>query len=591
MNQTKLKEKKGDQKTFPQKISNKKRSRQKASTQKASTEKTLKKKNFSEKSFQTQYIFVTGGVVSSIGKGLSAASLGALLQSRGYSVTIMKCDPYLNVDPGTMSPFQHGEVYVTDDGAETDLDLGHYERFISTRLTKAHSVTAGQVYDAVISKERKGDYLGGTVQVIPHITDHIKEKIKVASQGFEIALVEIGGTVGDIEGLPFLEAIRQMRGDLGPGNSLLMHVTYVPYIKVAGELKSKPTQHSVKELREIGLQPDILICRSESTLDDQFKKKTALFCSVDPDCVIAATDAQTIYEVPLILHREQLDTLVLNKLHLKVTPAKLDGWQKVVKTLKTPKKKVSIAIVGKYVDLKESYKSLHEAVVHAGIANQAEIDVTYIDSEKITAKNLKSYIGSVHGILVPGGFGNRGVEGKLLAIRWARENKIPFFGICYGMQLAAIEFARNVCGVQNALSREWLKPSEVSDSCVIDISPEQKNVQVKGGTMRLGSFPCQISQGSLVYKEYKTTAIYERHRHRYEFNNNYRPLMEKKGFVFSGIFKARDLVEIVEIRNHPWFVGVQFHPEFKSRPLDPHPLFVGFIRASLQKAGKKAFVL
>jgi len=542
----------------------------------------MSQKTKSKKGFQTKYIFVTGGVVSSIGKGLSAASLGALLQSRGYSVTIMKCDPYLNVDPGTMSPFQHGEVYVTDDGAETDLDLGHYERFISTSLTRSHSVTAGQVYDAVISKERKGDYLGGTVQVIPHITDHIKEKIRTVSQGFEIALVEIGGTVGDIEGLPFLEAIRQLRSELGVQNSVLMHVTYVPYIKAAGELKSKPTQHSVKELREIGLQPDILICRSEYNIDDNFKKKTALFCSVSPDSVVAATDADTIYEVPLILHKEKLDLLVLNKLNLKATPIDLSGWQKVVTTLKNPKRKVAIAIVGKYVELKESYKSLHEALIHAGIANQAELDITYFDSEKLTTQSIKNHFLRIDGLLVPGGFGNRGVDGKLQAIRWARENRVPFFGICYGMQLAAIEFARNVCGIKKATSREWLSDDEVSDNCVIDISPEQKNVHLKGGTMRLGSFPCKLLKGSVAFKEYKSELIYERHRHRYEFNNNYRPLLEKNGLVFSGIFETRDLVEIIEVKNHPWFVGVQFHPEFKSRPLAPHPLFVGFIRAAIQ---------
>jgi len=542
----------------------------------------MSQKTKSKKGFQTKYIFVTGGVVSSIGKGLSAASLGALLQSRGYSVTIMKCDPYLNVDPGTMSPFQHGEVYVTDDGAETDLDLGHYERFISTSLTRSHSVTAGQVYDAVISKERKGDYLGGTVQVIPHITDHIKEKIRTVSQGFEIALVEIGGTVGDIEGLPFLEAIRQLRSELGVQNSVLMHVTYVPYIKAAGELKSKPTQHSVKELREIGLQPDILICRSEYNIDDNFKKKTALFCSVSPDSVVAATDADTIYEVPLILHKEKLDLLVLNKLNLKATPIDLSGWQKVVTTLKNPKRKVAIAIVGKYVELKESYKSLHEALIHAGIANQAELDITYFDSEKLTTQSIKNHFLRIDGLLVPGGFGNRGVDGKLQAIRWARETRVPFFGICYGMQLAAIEFARNVCGIKKATSREWLSDDEVSDNCVIDISPEQKNVHLKGGTMRLGSFPCKLLKGSVAFKEYKSELIYERHRHRYEFNNNYRPLLEKNGLVFSGIFETRDLVEIIEVKNHPWFVGVQFHPEFKSRPLAPHPLFVGFIRAAIQ---------
>lgn len=542
----------------------------------------MKKK---KSSFQTKYIFVTGGVVSSIGKGLTAASLGALLQSRGFSVTIMKCDPYLNVDPGTMSPFQHGEVYVTDDGAETDLDLGHYERFIDSNLTRSHSVTAGQVYDSVISKERRGDYLGGTVQVIPHISDQIKTRIRQASQGYEFAIVEIGGTVGDIEGLPFLESVRQLRSDLGENNSALIHVTYVPYIKVAGELKSKPTQHSVKELREIGLQPDILVCRSEHPIDEGFKKKTALFCSVKPECVIAAQDASTIYEVPLSLHHEKLDLLVLERLSMKAPAAQLEGWKKVVKVLKNPKSTVQVAIVGKYVDLRESYKSLHEALVHAGIANQSDVQMVYIDSEKITTQSVKSQLKKVDAILVPGGFGNRGVSGKLLAIAFARQNKIPFFGICYGMQLAAIEFARNVCGIEQATSREWLAEGQDSDHCVIDISPEQKSVSTKGGTMRLGSFPCELNKGSKAFKAYGTSLIHERHRHRYEFNNNYRSLLEKKGMTFSGIFKDRELVEIIEIKDHPWFVAVQFHPEFKSRPLAPHPLFIGFIKSALSNKG------
>jgi len=528
-------------------------------------------------------VFVTGGVVSSIGKGLTAASLGALLQARGFSVTIMKCDPYLNVDPGTMSPFQHGEVYVTEDGAETDLDLGHYERFTQANLTRAHSVSAGQIYDTVISKERRGDYLGGTVQVIPHITDQIKHRILEVGQGHEVALVEIGGTVGDIEGLPFLEAIRQLRSDLGPGHSALIHVTYVPYIKAAGELKSKPTQHSVKELREIGLQPDMLVCRSEYPLDDNFKKKTALFCSVDPKNVVAANDAQTIYEVPLMLHNEGLDSILLETLNLKNKPPVLEGWQKMVRVLKKPNKRVKIALVGKYVDLKESYKSLHEALIHGGIANLSAVDIHYVDSDKLNHKTIKQELKDVTGILVPGGFGLRGVDGKLLAIQFAREHKIPFFGICYGMQLAAIEFARNVCGISKATSREWISAGTENENCVIDIMPEQKNIVDKGGTMRLGAFPCKLIAGSRAFKEYNQKIIFERHRHRYEFNNNYRALFEKRGLTCSGLYESRDLVEILELKSHPWFIGVQFHPEFKSRPLDPHPLFVGFISASLKE--------
>ena len=544
----------------------------------------LSTKKSTAKSFQTRFIFVTGGVVSSIGKGLTAASLAALLEARGLKVTLMKCDPYINVDPGTMSPFQHGEVYVTEDGAETDLDLGHYERFTTLKLSRSNSVSTGQIYDAVISKERRGDYLGGTVQVIPHITDEIKSRIHEAAQGAEVAIIEIGGTVGDIESLPFLEAIRQMRVDVGHENSALIHVTYVPYIAAAGELKSKPTQHSVKELREIGLQPDFLVCRTEKPIDASFKKKTGLFCSVKPEHVIAAQDASTIYEVPLNLAREKLDELVAERLHLGHKKPDIKGWEEIVRVLKKPSKSVRIAVVGKYVDLKESYKSLHEALVHGGIENHAAIEIVYVDSEKMNEKNVTAALSQVHGILVPGGFGSRGVEGKLSAIKYAREKSIPFFGICYGMQLAAIEFARNVCGIKDATSREWTTdvPS-AKGNFVIDIMSEQRDITNKGGTMRLGAYSCSLSPNSKAAGVYKQAVISERHRHRFEFNNKFKALFEKRGMDCVGVNKDRDLVEIVELVDHPWFIGVQFHPEFKSRPLDPHPLFVHFVKASLKQ--------
>lgn len=545
---------------------------------KISTKKSTNKK------FQTRFVFVTGGVVSSIGKGLTAASLAALLEARGIKVTLMKCDPYINVDPGTMSPFQHGEVYVTEDGAETDLDLGHYERFTTLKLSRTNSITTGQIYDAVISRERRGDYLGGTVQVIPHITDEIKDRIREAAQGSEVAIIEIGGTVGDIESLPFLEAIRQMRVDVGSENSALIHVTYVPYIAVAGELKSKPTQHSVKELREIGLQPDFLVCRTEKPIDENFKKKTGLFCSVKPEFVIAAQDASTIYEVPLNLENEKLDQLLVERLNLHSGRLNINGWKNIVQVLKNPEKSVSIAVVGKYVDLKESYKSLHEAMVHGGIANKSEVKIVYVDSEKINDKNVATALGDVQGILVPGGFGIRGVEGKMCAIRFARENSIPYFGICYGMQLASIEFARNVCGIKDAVTREWTdEASKVhSKNFVIDIMSEQRGIANKGGTMRLGAYQCKLAAKSKAFNVYKESSISERHRHRFEFNNQYRPLFEKMGLICSGINVERDLVEIIELVDHPWFIAVQFHPEFKSRPLDPHPLFVSFVKASLE---------
>ncbi len=542
---------------------------------------------------QPKFIFVTGGVVSSIGKGLTAASLGALLESRGVKITIMKCDPYINVDPGTMSPFQHGEVYVTDDGAETDLDLGHYERFTTATLRKSNSVSTGQIYDAVITKERRGDYLGGTVQVIPHVTDEIKARIFEAAQGAEVSIIEIGGTVGDIESLPFLEAIRQMHTDVGRENTVFIHVTYVPYIAAAGELKSKPTQHSVKELREIGLQPDFLVCRSEKHIDASLKAKIGLFCNIRPENVVSALDASTIYEVPVVLHREKLDDLVMKRLGLQGDEPDLAGWNQIVDVLNHPSQTVKIAVVGKYVDLKESYKSLNEALVHGGIANKSKVDILYVDSEELNSSNVEEILGQVAGVLVPGGFGERGVPGKLAAIRFAREKKIPFFGICYGMQLAAIEFARNVCGIKDATSREFDSQLKSSVNFVIDFMEEQRSITQKGGTMRLGSYSCYLGKDSLSRAVYNKETIQERHRHRYEFNNKYRALFEKKGMRLAGICLERDLVEIIEMKDHPWFIAVQFHPEFKSRPLDPHPLFTHFVKASLEKkallepAGKK----
>ncbi len=530
-----------------------------------------------------KYIFVTGGVVSSIGKGLAAASLGSLLEARGFKVTIMKFDPYLNVDPGTMSPLQHGEVYVTEDGAETDLDLGHYERFTNAHLMRANSVSAGQIYDSVITRERRGDYLGGTVQVIPHITDEIKSKLFEAAQGCEIIIVEIGGTVGDIEAQPFFEAIRQLRLDLGHENTALVHVTYVPYIAVAGELKSKPTQHSVKELREIGLQPDFLICRSEKHIDAHLKSKIGLFCSIKTAHVISAKDSASIYDVPLALHKENLDELIVERLQLKKTKPNISGWQKIARIQGLPRKTVKIAVVGKYVDLKESYKSLHEALVHGGLANQAKIEILYIDSEKLNQKTAKILLKDAVGILVPGGFGARGAEGKIAAIQFAREKEIPFFGICFGMQLAAIEFARNVCGITDATSREFVGEGKWAGNIVIDSMVEQRGKVDKGGTMRLGAFPCELQPKSLALKIYKQKNISERHRHRFEFNNKYKDLFEKNGLRATGINPERNLVEILENINHPWFIGVQFHPEFKSKPLSPHPLFAEFIKASAKR--------
>ncbi len=529
-----------------------------------------------------KFIFVTGGVVSSIGKGLTAASIGTLLESRGFKVSLMKCDPYINVDPGTMSPLQHGEVYVTEDGAETDLDLGHYERFTSGLVNRTNSVTTGQIYESVIGKERRGDYLGGTVQVIPHITDEIKSRIFQAAQGAEVVIVEIGGTVGDIESLPFIEAIRQMRVDLGFNNTLFVHVTYVPYIAAAGELKSKPTQHSVKELREVGIQPDVLVCRSEKPIPQEMKSKIGLFCSVHPENVVSAKDAASIYEVPLLLHDEGLDQRVIDHFQFKNKQPELAGWVKMVETLKNPSKKVTIAIVGKYVSLHESYKSLNEAIVHGGIANSCHVDILFVNSEQLTKENVNRVLSAANGILVPGGFGERGIDGKLLAIQYARESRKPYFGICFGMQLAAIEFARHVCGITDATSREF-KDGPASRNLIIDFMEEQKKISDKGGTMRLGAYACQLEDGSLAKEIYGKAAISERHRHRYEFNNKFRGLFEKKGMKATGVCRERDLVEIIEIPSHPWFVAVQFHPEFKSRPLNPHPLFAKFVKAALKQ--------
>jgi len=537
-----------------------------------------------------KYVFVTGGVVSSIGKGLTAASLGTLLEARGLKVSLMKCDPYINVDPGTMSPLQHGEVYVTEDGAETDLDLGHYERFTHVSVRRANSVTTGQVYESVIAKERRGDYLGGTVQVIPHVTDEIKSRIYEAAQGSEVCIVEIGGTIGDIEGLPFIEAIRQMRVDVGVENSIFVHVTYVPYIAAAGELKSKPTQHSVKELMQVGIQPDFLICRSEREIGVDLKSKIGLFCSVRPENVIAATDSKSIYEVPLVLLNEGFDAKVVERLALQTDEPDMNGWRKMVEILHRPEREISIGIVGKYVDLRESYKSLHEALVHGGIANNAKINVVYIDSETLTEQNVAQALKDVHGVLVPGGFGERGAEGKIVAIRHCRENLLPFFGICFGMQMAAIEFARNVCGIRDATSREFIltkKPGSVRN-VVIDLMDEQKNVRDMGGTMRLGAFPCRLTKGTRTHAAYGEDLIHERHRHRYEFSNKYRALFEKKGLTMAGVCEDRDLVEIIEIEEHPWFIGVQFHPEFKSKPLDPHPLFTQFVSASWEHKTRRS---
>jgi CTP synthase len=526
-----------------------------------------------------KYIFVTGGVLSSLGKGLTAASLGALLESRGLKITLMKMDPYLNVDPGTMNPFQHGEVFVTEDGAETDLDLGHYERFTAVNLRRENSITAGQVYETVIAKERRGEYRGGTVQVIPHITEEIKERIRKVGSGHDITIVEVGGTVGDIESLPFLEAIRQFRFDIGEENVLFLHLTLVPYLGVSGELKTKPTQHSVQKLREIGIQPDFLLCRTDRILPKDICDKIALFCNLKADNVITAKDVGNIYEVPLVFFDQGLDEKICRRFNLKSRSRGLDKWSKIVSTMSAPQNgTVEIGIVGKYVDLTESYKSVSEALTHGSIANRCKVNLRYIESEKLQdAASTDRLLQGLSGILVPGGFGNRGVEGKIRAIRYARENQIPFFGICIGLQLAVIEFARHVCGLTKATSREFSNTGEF----VIDIMEDQRRVERLGGSMRLGSYDCKLVNGTLASQVYGKKSISERHRHRYEVNNHYRRILEEKGLIFSGLNDEMNLVEMMEIKNHPWFLSCQFHPEFNSKPFSPHPMFVSFVKASL----------
>ena len=545
---------------------------------------------------RTKYIFITGGVVSSLGKGLASASIGALLELRGLKVNFLKFDPYINVDPGTMNPFQHGEVYVTDDGAETDLDLGHYERFTDVKTSKKNNFTTGQIYDSVISKERRGDYLGSTVQVIPHITDEIKSKIFDLAQDVDIVIVEVGGTVGDIESLPFLESIRQIRGDLGRENTLYIHLTLVPYIETAGELKTKPTQHSVKELREIGIQPDILLCRTDRFLSPEIKSKIGLFCNVDKDAVITAKNVETVYEVPIVFHQEGLDEKIVEKLNIWTGQPNLKGWERVIKKVKHPHKETTIAVVGKYVGLIESYKSLTEALVHGGIANDARVNLKYVDSEQVDKEGPEHFLQGVNGILVPGGFGTRGIEGKIKAIQFARGKRIPFFGICLGMQCAVIEFARHCAGLKGANSSEFdIHTPHPVIYLLEEWVDREKTLQrrgtdsVKGGTMRLGLYPCRLEEGSLALEAYNKKLIYERHRHRYEFNDAYKDQLGKAGLVFSGISSDKGLVEIIELKDHPWFLGCQFHPEFRSKPMDPQPLFREFIKASLNRRASSKF--
>ncbi|HLV21365.1 MAG TPA: CTP synthase [Polyangiaceae bacterium] len=530
---------------------------------------------------RTKFVLVTGGVVSSIGKGLTSASLGALLEARGLRVTHMKLDPYINVDPGTMSPYQHGEVFVTDDGAETDLDLGHYERFTSCRLTRKSNVTTGRIYEAVINKERRGEYLGATVQVIPHITDEIKARVRDATEGVDVAIIEIGGTVGDIESLPFLEAIRQLKLEAGPQNAVSVHVTLVPHIVTAGELKTKPTQHSVREMREIGIQPDILICRSDRPIHRGLKEKIALFANVAVDSVISAVDVSCIYELPLFLHAEGLDEEVAERLNIWSRQPELSGWKRTVEKFKKPANgSVKIGVVGKYVHLKDAYKSLHEALVHGGLANDVAVQLEYIDSEELERSSAASMLSGLDAVLVPGGFGDRGVEGKIAAIRHARETGLPYFGICLGMQLAVVEFARNVCNLKGAASAEMQKDPA---HALIDLMPDQRGVKDKGGTMRLGAYPCKLKPGSLAEQIYGESEISERHRHRFEVNNAYRDALTAAGLVLSGTSPDGRLVEIVELPGHPYFVGCQFHPEFKSRPMQAHPLFSSFVGAAVAR--------
>jgi len=533
---------------------------------------------------KTKFIFVTGGVLSSLGKGLAASSIAALLECRGLRVTNQKLDPYINVDPGTMNPFQHGEVFVTDDGAEADLDLGHYERFTSTRMGKCNNLTAGQVYFSVISKERRGEYLGKTVQVIPHITDEIKDYIRESARGFDVAIVEIGGTVGDIESLPFLEAIRQFRNEVGRQNAIFVHLTWVPYIKTAGEVKTKPTQHSVKALREIGIQPDILLCRTEDFLSEDIKAKIALFCNVEIAAVFTAKDVGCIYEVPLVFHREGVEEKIVDLLNIWTGQPNLTAWEEVVYKINHPSHEVGIAIVGKYVNLKDSYKSLNEALIHGGIANDSRVNLCFVDAEKIEKGGVDHQLSGADGILVPGGFGYRGVEGMIRAIQYARVKRIPFFGICLGMQMAVVEYARHVCHLEKANSSEFDPETRYP---VIDLLPEQRNVLEKGASMRLGAYPCLIENVSFAFDAYGEYEISERHRHRYEFNNNYKDILVQNGLRITGVSPDGRLAEIVEIKDHPWFLGCQFHPEFKSRPIHPHPLFTKFFQSSLLYKSRK----
>lgn len=528
---------------------------------------------------KTKFLFVTGGVMSSLGKGLAASSIGALLESRGLRVTLQKLDPYLNVDPGTMNPFQHGEVYVTDDGAETDLDLGHYQRFTHAKLSKKNNFTTGKIYYSVISKEREGKYLGGTVQVIPHITDEIKSCILDVANDNDVVIVEIGGTVGDIESLPFLESVRQLRSDLGRENTLFVHLTYVPFVAPAGELKTKPTQHSVKDLLQIGIQPDILLCRTDRYLPREIKEKIALFCNVKIEAVITAKDVSTIYEVPVIFHKEGLDEIIIESLNMWTRRPDIRKWDEIVERFNNPISDVIIGVVGKYVSHSDSYKSLHEALAHSGIANQSRVNIKYVDSEQIESNGTDNLLRDVHGILVPGGFGKRGLEGKIMAVTYAREHKVPFFGICLGMQMAVVEFSRNNCGLIGAHTTEY---EPINPHPVVDLMNDQKSVTDKGGTMRLGAYQCVLKPGTLAHCAYGVAEISERHRHRYEFNNEYREILEKNGMVFSGLSPDGRLVEIIEVINHPWFLGCQFHPEFKSTPLSPNPLFRDFVKLAME---------
>ena len=534
----------------------------------------------------TKYIFITGGVVSSLGKGIAASSLGRLLTSRGLKVAIQKFDPYINIDPGTMSPFQHGEVFVTDDGAETDLDVGHYERFVDTNLSKSSNVTTGKIYFSVLTKERRGEYLGNTVQVIPHIINEIKDRIKMAAKEtpYDIVITEIGGTVGDIESLPFLEAIRQFKTDIGRNNVLYIHTTLVPYLNAAKEAKTKPTQHSVKELRGLGIQPDVVLCRTTARLTKVMTDKIALFCDIEKEAVIQMVDAKTIYEVPLNLQKEGLDTYVMNRLDLPANEPDLDEWGEMVDKIKHLTKKVKIALVGKYVKLQDAYLSICESFNHAGVANDVQVEIKWVNSELIEKKGAEEYLSNVDGILVPGGFGERGLDGKMMAVRYARENKMPFFGICLGMHMTVIEFARHVCNLTDADSTEV---NSYTENPIIDLLPDQACVEDKGGTMRLGVYPCELKKGTKAYEAYGEDVIYERHRHRYEFNNQYKGLVEEHGLVVSGLNPDSQLVEIVELKDHPWFLACQFHPEFKSRPNRPHPLFRDFVKGAVEYNNKK----